>query len=91
MDQFQRVTLAELHKKIDLLESQKKALKAKLNDQSAPQCCCKDLHHEHIQKEAHLSALAEHWRSKTQLLVSKFYKALQLVREDQSRVRMATV
>ena len=91
MREFQLATLAELHKKIDLLENQKRTLKTKLREQMAPQCCCKELHHEHIQKEAHLDALAEHWRGKTQLLVSKFYKALQVVREDQGRVRLSTV
>ena len=43
------------------------------------------------EKERALTALADHWRGKTQLLVAKYYKALEVLREDQRRIRGNTV
>lgn len=82
LDAFQQHTFAELHKRIELLESQKRALKARLKDHSQPLCCCKDLRGQFEEKERALTQLADHWRGKTQLLVAKYYKALEVLRED---------
>ncbi|TNV83987.1 hypothetical protein FGO68_gene15376 [Halteria grandinella] len=91
LEAFSKQTFAELHKKIDLLETQKKALKEKLKTQTTQQCCCADLKLQHEEREKALTQLAEHWRGKTQLLVAKYYKALQVIREDQNKIRGITV
>ena len=54
-------------------------------------CCCNELKMDAEEQIYQLTKLANHWRSKTELLVAKYYRTLQVVREDQNRIRLSTV
>ena len=55
------------------------------------QCCCEDLKNLYEERTSSLEQIAEHWKEKTQLLVGKYYKSLQIVREDQQKLKDTTV
>ncbi|CDW88330.1 UNKNOWN [Stylonychia lemnae] len=101
---FQKETFVTLHKKIDKLEKEKKQLKIQLKSQRIKaqdinydaarvslQCCCENLKIIYEDRAQSLEKIADHWKEKTQLLVGKYYKSLQLVREDQLKLRTTTI
>jgi chromosome segregation and condensation protein ScpB len=55
------------------------------------QCCCEDLKQVFSDRQVSLEQIGEHWKGKTQLLVGKYYKSLQVVREDQNKLKGSTI
>lgn len=45
-------------------------------------CCCYEIKQIYEDKTRHFESMAEHWKEKTALLVSKYYKSLSLLRQD---------
>eukprot|EP00347_Sterkiella_histriomuscorum_P000152 403376971 len=54
-------------------------------------CCCQELKQIYEDRSFSLEQIADHWKQKTQQLVGKYYKSLQLVREDHLKLRNITL
>lgn len=86
----------ELQRKVDRLEHDKRkmALKIKsLQQQLANQagaCCCEELRQIHADKEENLQKIAETWKLKSFNLAGKYFKSLQSVREEHTRLQLQT-
>eukprot|EP00347_Sterkiella_histriomuscorum_P023812 403333304 len=84
--------ITKLKKQKRMMKTQMKSLKHKideLQDQMPPDggCCCKDMQSYYETKLAQCDQISDHWKHKTQQLVQKHYKSIQLLREQQEALK----
>ena len=79
------IALKKLQQKFIDQQMQLTAIKESESEQKVLlplQCCCEEMKHIFEERQSSLEQIGEHWKNKTQILVSKIYKSLQMVRED---------
>jgi hypothetical protein len=49
-------------------------------------CCCEQLRDLHLEKEDKFNKIADTWKNKSYLLAGKYFKTLQNVREEHTKL-----
>ena len=66
-----------------------KSLQAQLAQQEGS-CCCEELRQIHNEKEVKLNQITDTWKNKTYNLAGKYFKTLQTVREEHTKLQLQT-